>query len=337
MVHLSEGYKFALIAVPGAACPELLVRAADNVAASRHLPDRAIETWIDHIGSFHAQELQECELFLWVMQQSQSPDIVDGDNSLLGNKVYDLYLGVLISTDYFWNGRLTCLTGANTDGVARARSLATYSRSYRTLGAPHHNLTTSKIKAAAKVASQLEAHAREPSNQRMIRAIRTFREATEAVHLDQRLHQFVRSIEAFVVPPFKNSAVEFARRLCRVCAGEPFAPLKELYDLRCGIEHLHGPYDRMPQGLSAHERRTRLAERCIQAEALARFILRVFLAHSELWHSFISRASIDAFWQLPDAAFSAAWPSRLAFGGVLNDVDYGEIDRSVDQQAEAFE
>ena len=131
--------------------------------------------------------------------------------------------------------------------------------------------------------------------------------------MDVRLHQFVRSIDAFLN---SHKAEQFSKRLGLVCAGRCKAALDELYGIRSGIEHLHGPYKRMaknPRG----GRLLRLGHRCTQAEAIARYMLQTYLLRPSLWPTFEQVSSIDAFWNAPTGRLRSLWGPPLHFPSIL--------------------
>ncbi len=328
VVDVAKGYKFAVIAIPGSAagrCPRSLLDFGNGLAASAGLPAAALDTWNENIGTLHVRELAETNLFLWSLRKSASPEVLDDENEQLARDVYCLYLGLLIAAPDFSGGRVTALTGGNSDGTARVRSVTTYARSWRAPGAVPGSLTASRMQTAARLAIALRKHSSRPGH-RIVRAMRAFREAREAPELDLRLHQFVRCIEGFVVPPFRDSAVHFADRVALVTVGRRRRALKELYRIRSGIEHLHGPYDRMAKR-PAGGKLLRLVQRCIQAEAVARYMLHTYLLQPALWSTFRRRSSVDAFWQQPAKYLRKHWPSRIAFDSILASFDFADFER----------
>lgn len=324
-IAIAAGYKFAVLAVPEAGtAPASILSLSPRYAVSSALPDGVLDAWRENIGSLHVAELEKTHLFLWALKKSKAPAILDRENETLAKDAYLLYFGVLLAVPYFSHGRLTSLTGANCDGTPHARSFTFYSRLYRTLGAPHPSLSASRLRLGAQLAAALKKFNRSPYRWRIERSLRAFREACEADRLDQRLHQFVRCAEGFAVPPFGQSAVHFATRLRRLCTGHCKAAMKQLYDMRSGIEHLHGPYDRLPKR-PAPGRFQRLLQRCIQAEALSRFLLTVYLLNPGLWPWFKDRDAIQRFWQLSDTQLRALCPVRFAFPSATRVLDRAAV------------
>ncbi len=331
-VEVQRGYKFAVISVPDSRAggsPAPLVQLPDGFAVSPDLPPNALDTWQQNIGLFHRQELEECRLFLWSLAPSAHPEVLDNENEELGKRAYCLFLGLLIGVPYFSAGRLTRLTGANADGTTWARQLTGFSRTYYTLGAPAPVLSTSKMRLAAQLATALHQFNLSPGRERIERSVRVFREACESPHLDDRLHQFVRCAEGLAVP---RNAVEFTNRLSRVCAGRNRNHLREMYQIRSGIEHLHGPYDRLPKRLRKGQRHQGLLMRTVEAEALARYLLTTLLMNPTLWPHFRDRTTIDAFWKLPAKQFNTLWPGRLAFPSILRSFDSATVPQNQDPQ-----
>lgn len=330
-IAIRKGYKFAVLAVAqstaGPAPTPLFEDVKRRLAVSTALPAEALRTWQADIGRIHSDELANTKLFLWAVRKSKHPDILDSENRTLQRDVYRLYLALLIATPHFSNGRLTSMTGANADGVARVRALMSYNRAFRTAGATTARLTIERIKDAFALASALRIHSADPGN-RMVRALRAFRQAHEASELDLRLHQFVRCIEAFIAPPSRGSAVHFANRAGMFTNGRTLSVLKELYDIRSAVEHLRGPSGGMakkPRG----GYRYRLIHRCIQAEALSRFLVHGYLSHRNLWPHFRDRDSVNVFWDLPDATRTALWPERISLINVNKSINRAEVVRVV--------
>lgn len=323
-VEVAQGHKFAVLALPESrgAGPPALLSLSDGYAVSRGLPQHALETWHDSIGSLHRDELAQCGFFLWSVAPSQNPEVLDGENEILARRVYYLFLGVLLAIPYFSAGRLTRLTGGNSDGTTHARSITTFHRTNWTLGAPLPNVSASNLRLAAKLATALTQHDSREQPERFDRSMRAFRVACETAELDARFHQFVRAAEGFAV---SYGADQFADRLASFCAGRSRDHLEQIYRIRGGIEHLHGPYDRMPKTLSKRERFSFLLKRTVEAEALARYLIVTYLRHPALWPHFESRSTIRAFWSLRPAKRAALWPTKLNFPSILRDFDSAAV------------
>ena len=126
---LELGQKFACLALPESRVTvSSFMDSDDGLAISQSLPADALSTWQDNIGRFHQQELSETSLFLWATRISRKPEILDEENETLKTRVYRLYLGIRLAVPYLANGRITSMTGANSDGTVRVRSSTSYHR-----------------------------------------------------------------------------------------------------------------------------------------------------------------------------------------------------------------
>ena len=317
--------KFAVLALPElrvGGSPRPLIVLDDRFAVSNALPDGALRTWEAQLGTIHRSELDECRLFLWALRPSKAPEILDGENEVLRRQVYQLYLGLMLSVPYFHHGRMTSLTGAATD-AATVRSLTWYSPTFYTVGSPLAPLTTERIRDAHVIARALIAHPRTPSN-RMVRALRTFRQATESPELDIRLHQFVRVIEAFLDP---DDARSFGRRFAYLNGGRGELAMRECYETRSAIEHLRGPFDRMPSKPSGGKHR-RLVRRAIEAETVARFLLFTYFTTRSLWPSLASRAAVKGLWSRSARELVVAIGQGIPMTQIPRAINWEELSRN---------
>ena len=323
MVELAQGHKFGMIALPearsGVGAP--LTVLGGGYAVSSSLPEGALDTWHEDLGNFHHDELTGTSLFLWRTMESQQPELLDGENQRIEEDVHRFYLGLMMAMPYFSHGRVTRASGGNIDGRARMRSLTTFGRSYHTLGAPGCRLTVPGLRRAAQLAEALMRHDERPGHERIDRAIRAFRVAREAYELDFRLHQFVRCIECFVSPSPGQGKKVFAERLSLLCAGHAKHALEQLYAIRGTIEHLRGPYPAMPPSMSRRRRFITLLQRCVQAEAMASYLLMTYLRSPECWGRFDTSKTVQDFWGATARIRNGLWPSRLELRAVLNGFD----------------
>ena len=136
--------------------------------------------------------------------------------------------------------------------------------------------------------------------------------AVEAKSGDQRLHGFVRAVEAVTKSPQGEGKRKFVHR------GSVFAGrrdkdrelLDELYRLRSAVEHLNdsisvlGAYDVLYRNqIELH--------RAVQSEVLARSVYVRILASDETTTLFSDDAWLDQFWAMRDDQTAAFWGSPV--------------------------
>lgn len=118
---------------------------------------------------------------------------------------------------------------------------------------------------------------------------------------EERLHQFVRAIEALIKPEEGKTTKQFAYRTQTfVRSGSTLAEdLKEIFKLRCAAVHLN-EFEGVLDGYPACDRERIAALRVFQAESIAHTAYARILGKPDLLQNFIDDNSINAFWQGPD-------------------------------------
>ncbi len=140
---------------------------------------------------------------------------------------------------------------------------------------------------------------------------------------DDRLHQFVRALDALCFTSPGNGKKELRERLQRVTSGLSGSELGELYDLRSQVEHLNEISPKVP-----HERIKDIERlgtfRIFQAERLAAELFMRVLKRESLRCHFESDDSIRKLWQLPNTELLELWGDRIDLGDVLERSFFGE-------------
>ena len=195
-------------------------------------------------------------------------------------------------------------TGANVDGVLQVRSIAPVRRVYRTAGLPFPLVSARDIGDGVTVVTTLEAlqqsfqHAREYG--RLTRGVNAFVSAVRSIRNDDRLHQFVRSIEAFLPPTAwrANAFIAQARSFVPDLP-DPELALRQMYQLRNVAEHL-GELERGidDPALTPEQRDALAMVRLRQAEEFARWLYRrVLIQGTGYLDKFRTNESIERFWR----------------------------------------
>ncbi|HEY1580489.1 MAG TPA: hypothetical protein VGF82_25790 [Terracidiphilus sp.] len=131
----------------------------------------------------------------------------------------------------------------------------------------------------------------------------------EQYYASDRLHGFVRALEALILPEAGKTEKQFISR-CGLFAGPKSGEttvrnaLQEAYKMRCDIEHVHD-WDRSLQVYPSAGREDQALWRTRQMEALACGIYKGILLEPILQAEFCSDASLKAFWQKPEDVIRA--------------------------------
>lgn len=138
----------------------------------------------------------------------------------------------------------------------------------------------------------------------------------ERYYASDRLHAFVRALEALILPETGKTEKQFVAR-CTLFAGPQTAQspiqeaLREAYRMRCDVEHVH-EWDRSLQTYPAAEREHIAYWRTRQMETLACAAYTKVLLDPRLAECFYDENKLAEFWQKPDEEI------RLAFGDVCD-------------------
>lgn len=216
-----------------------------------------------------------------------------------------------------WHDGGYFLHGAHRDGELQIRGWNPVERYSRT-----HDLEfvvgLAEIRRAIALADcirTLEAAGDSIRLQRGIHALLRANKESNAV--GDRLHQLVRALES-VMPRIGSGKRDFASRgQTFAVTGTPTAEaLRELYDLRSHVEHLNVPTDALPPGGTGDERRETVNRRTRQIDVLVRTVLLRVLETPGLLAEFRTDATIDAFWQRPDAQRIGLWGNQIDIVGI---------------------
>jgi hypothetical protein len=121
-----------------------------------------------------------------------------------------------------------------------------------------------------------------------------------------RLHAFVRALDAVMKLPQGKSRVEFARRLAVFATGSALATTAdEIYRLRSFDEHL-SEWPAALAHISTADQPEFVSRRAYYAEALAAYVYRVLLSDPVLLAMFRTESDVDAFWN----GSGSAWTTK---------------------------
>jgi len=276
------------------------------------------EHWQTWLGSITVGELREANLILYTTMASSRPDQLDAENAILKkNLTYVLY-GLLLQGIPVYE-RLYLLTGAHVRGGLNVREFFQLEPYRPTAGLADFRPGIDELRRAEVLSTRLQ-RVNEGGAHCWARLRRGVTALLQGSRMDdrrmddrtERLHQFVRALEALIKPDIRKTKRQFVDRISQtftVASAETRATLEQIYELRNRIEHLHDPLDVLPgdrgSRIAAANRRTR------QVDALARVALTRVLENERLLEMFKTDEGIKAFWALPDDDRAAAWGARL--------------------------
>lgn len=284
---------------------------SDGTRVMPGVPVPDIGIWKEWIGSIRAERLGKVNLVLFVEEPSTSPEIVDAVHKRLGDGLSRLfYFAHLRSGIECESGDL--LLGSSAGGTPEIRQMSQFATFYQSKSYRRAPVTTAWLEdAVALRAGVMAMDANKPEFRRVIRGLNTLFKGLQETGQD-RLHQFVRSLEALILPDIGKTEKQFAHR-CQTFAragDDTRALLLEAFAMRSDTEHLH-PWDEAVQNYPADQRENVCWHRTRQIEHLACDAYSRLLRDAALRTHFRTDAAIADFWKLPDDQRRTLWGKPL--------------------------
>jgi hypothetical protein len=286
--------------------------------ATRRLGLEMAEHWQTWLGSLAADEMKENGFGMYVTASSSTPDVIDGENAALERRANDL-LNALLLQGVPRIERGFVAHGVNRNGNLEIRGYSPMDHHYRTSGI-FFSVGLAEARRARTLAEQLRhIENSQPDWTRVMRGIRTLLLANRQTNsVGDRLHQFVRAIEAAIKPRAGSSRNDFAHRgqTLALNNAETREILLQLYDARSLVEHLNEPTNALPPGGTAEQRRRLMDRRTRQIDLLAREVFLRVLESPALMASFRTDDQIDAFWRMEHRERIRLWGDRLDIAAI---------------------
>jgi hypothetical protein len=181
-------------------------------------------------------------------------------------------------------------------------------RIYRLEGVPTVPLTASSFVRAAQMGANIGRLVDSKPASRLLKGLRSLISGLETNYGQERLHAFVRALDAVVKLPPRTGYNEFAAR-CGTFAGrtEPVQNiLRELYRLRSAAEHVND-FRSVFADLIEPECESLALQRALQAEVLASTVFIRILSSDNMTEHFAKDAWLDEFWKKTAADLDAFW------------------------------
>jgi hypothetical protein len=279
---------------------------------TRQLGFETAEHWRTWLGSLETDAMSEAGLGVYVTAPSNTPDLVNGENAALERRANDLFNGLFLQgVPRFKRGFVA--HGANRSGHLEIEGYSPVDHHFRTVGISF-SVGMTEVHRARRLAEQLRHIENSHDWGRLMRGIRTLLLANRQTNtVGDRLHQFVRAIEAVIKPSTGRSRNDFAHRGQTIALNnaETREVLLQMYDLRSLVEHLNVPTDALPPGSTAEQQRRLVDRRTRQADLLARHVFVRILESPELLATFRTDEQIDAFWRMDHGERVRLWGERL--------------------------
>ena len=316
--RFQENSQFALLAVNNAYTdlPGKPFQLSDGTWVLHGVPvTDDLGTWEKWLGSIRLKRLSSANLVLLVEQPSEIPGVLGAVHQLLSDDLGLLYhmLHLGVGIDFPDGEGADRLAGSSVDGVPEIRRVEQMPRFYRSQGGPRAPITQDWLEGSLVLrAGFAETQADTTQFRRMIRGLNTLFKGLKEKTGQDRLHQFVRSLEALILPGIGRTKKHFVGR-CQTFApagDDTHGLLSEAFDMRSATEHLN-PWDVPVQCYPLGEREAVCLQRTRQIERLACDTYSRLLCDPALREHFRTDDAITTFWNLPDTQRYGHWGTPL--------------------------
>jgi len=316
---LKKDEKFACIAFDNIAVDATMPEAialGDGMWVLQTPPVAFDELWQKWLGTIRSDELASSNLFLVAKQHSDRSSIPDDENQALLKKVDRLFYGILLQGIPQY-GKAYRFTGANVGGTPQVRAFGALDTHYPTEGSKKPQVG-SDLCGLAKVAMDgLVAVEIDPKFKRLKRGLAALLRGIREQFVEDRIHEFVRALEALTKPEIRRTTKQFIHR-CQTFArasADNAKILEECYEIRTVVEHMH-PFEDFLTRYPAAARNAVGLQRGRQIEALA-LDAHLRISTSPM-HASIFRTDpdIDAFWHNTDDQRAALWGPRVDMAAI---------------------
>jgi len=274
------------------------------------VPDLGI--WKEWIGSIRMESLGRANLVLFIEEPSNNSEILDDVYSRLGNDLSLLFYLLHLKTGIECEEGADLLRGSSEQGVPSISTMHKFEAFYPSNGYRRAPITKEWLEDALTLrAGVMAMEANKAEFRRVIRGLNTLFNGLKAKAQD-RLHQFVRSLEGLILPDIGNTKKQFTHR-CQTFArsgDDTKSLLQEAFDMRSNTEHLH-VWNKAVQNYPENQWEDVCWRRTRQIEELASDAYSRVLRDTALREHFRTDATIAAFWKLPDDKSRSLWGAAV--------------------------
>jgi hypothetical protein len=278
------------------------LRLSDGTWMFSKLPLTDFGVWKQWIGTIRAEQLSKANMVLLREQIDANPRTLDAVHMRLGDSLSrTFYLLQLSGVLEYENAHL--LTGSCVNGQSEIRQMSEVRRFFPSKGYTRLPLNVTRLEAAIQLRNGLSMIETSASSARIIRGLNTLFDGLSRGHGQDRLHQFVRSLEALILPDTGKTKRQFVHR-CQTftlpCEATQ-SILGETFDMRSDTEHLHD-WERSLRSYPTQDREDVASQRTRQLELLASFAYSRILCDGAVSQHFASERAQQQFWTSKDDA-----------------------------------
>lgn len=295
-----------------------------GVWVTRKLPVSLDVEWQKWIGSIRTERITEdCNLFLCAAMDSAEPGVLDHENKLLNSAVMRLFDGLMLAGNLNVVATPILMGGAFQPDGLTIRSIGDLRLPLIPAGVDYDDVTADTI-ALAHVHSMGRINFEKTTKyDRIARVFFIYENAVVTQSVHERLHQFCRCIEGFILPNVGKTEKQFVSRTELFVGPSHHDTMRELYRMRSKVEHMH-EYD-WPSDLSERDRRVLVMRRAALVQQLARQCISRFLVTKDVWPYYANPDQLAKFWALLASDRQKLWGRSFDLPAIDGKFDAAEF------------
>jgi len=267
--------------------------------------------WEKLIGSYRWTSFKNSNLIFVRGVAGEKPGL-DNEHELLAGHLWWLFRCLQLS-GVVESDKSYLLKGSLFNGKPRVQQISEPPLFYHTKGYASLPVNLSRLNRAVRHATVRRQTSETGEYGRFLRGLDRLIEGLKHWTGDDRIHDFVRSLEALILPAIGSTKKHFIHR-CQTFA-KPSQRwteiLDEAYKMRNDVEHLHHWH----RALLSHKKADRenvALRRTQQIEGLARFAYSRILSNAEIWKYFRDDEIQSFFWKKPEHRRQAIWGKQIS-------------------------
>ena len=263
--------------------------------------------WQEWLGRFRVDDIGRSNLFL-LCKIEKPQGAFDRSFKLAQRRVMNFYSGLLLSSMFSPAEQPFLFAGEGTNGEVLINRWEEIRRPVECHPSPYPEIPRRSIKQAADIAQNLnEIWTGEPPTRDILRLARVATIYSNARCMDDpldRIHQYVRCLEGFIVPKIGNTKQDFKKRTGQFIGERHAQRMGEIYNIRSKVEHLK---EVQFLEVSKLEIKPEVLGKEVFIEQAARETLEHIISRKGLWKHFGNEEALECFWCLPDEERKDIW------------------------------
>jgi hypothetical protein len=268
--------------------------------------------WKEWIGTIRLKQLENSNLIMMYSEASTAPQLLDKHHERLKKRLSQTFSLLQLSGVLEYEGA-NLLCGSFFEGKAEVRQMNEFPFFYQTRGYTRIPVTIDRLEKSVQLRKALEKMDPMPDEFKRLKwGWRVLMDGLQNEHGEERIHQFVRSLEALILPEIGRTKRQFTHRCQTFAKASPSATqiIEEAFELRSMAEHLNN-WEQALGSFPIDDREIIALHRTRQMEQLASFAYSHIFESDTIRNHFIDDMKQGEFWELPDNTRKNVWGTQL--------------------------